>query len=54
MQNADRIIAMILYRDRLFMGTSKINKSDGKRQNTLGCLDQYVCNVLRLWNSLGT
>ena len=27
------------------------NKSDGKRRNTLGCLDQYACNVLRLWNS---
>ena len=27
------------------------NKSDGKRRNTLGCLDQYMCNVLRLWNS---
>ena len=21
------------------------NKNDGKRQNTLGCLDQYACNV---------
>ena len=28
-----------------------INKSDGKRRNTLGCLDQHTCNVLRLWNS---
>ena len=27
------------------------NKSNGKRRNTLGCLDQYACNVLRLWNS---
>ena len=23
------------------------------RRNTLGCLDQYMCNMLRLWNSLG-
>ena len=28
-----------------------VNKSDGKRRNTLGCLDQYTCNMLRLWNS---
>ena len=28
-----------------------MNKSDGKRQNILGCLDQYVYNVLRLSNS---
>ena len=28
------------------------NKSDVKRQNTLGCLDQYTCRGLRLWNSL--
>ena len=27
------------------------NKSDGKRRNTLGCLDQYACNVFRLWNN---
>ena len=27
------------------------NKSNGKRRNTLGCLDQYMCNMLRLWNS---
>ena len=26
-------------------------KSDGKRRNTLSCLDQYTCNMLRLWNS---
>ena len=26
-------------------------KSGGKRRNTLGCLDQYTCNMLRLWNS---
>ena len=26
-------------------------KSDGERRNTLGCLDQYTCKVLRLWNS---
>ena len=25
-----------------------IIRSDGKRRNTLGCLDQYMCNVLRL------
>ena len=25
---------------------TKLNKSDGKRQNTLGCLDQYTCNML--------
>ena len=31
--------------------TTTIHKSDGKRRNTLGCLDQYACNVLRLWNS---
>ena len=24
-----------------------------KRRNTLGCLDQYMCKVLRPWNSLG-
>ena len=29
----------------------KQDKSDGKRRNTLGYLDQYACNVLRLWNS---
>ena len=28
-----------------------LNKSDGKRRNTLGYLDQYACNVLTLWNS---
>ena len=28
-----------------------INKSDGKCRNTLRCLDQYTCNMLRLWNS---
>ena len=28
-----------------------VNKSDGKRRNTLGCLNQYTCNMLRLWNS---
>ena len=27
------------------------NKNDVKRRNTLGCLDQYMCKVLRLWNS---
>ena len=27
------------------------NKSDVKCWNTLGCLDQYICKVLRLWNS---
>ena len=27
------------------------NKSSVKRQNTLGCLDQYTCIGLRLWNS---
>ena len=27
------------------------NKSDVKRRNTLGCLDLYSCNALRLWNS---
>ena len=26
-------------------------KSDGKRRNTLGCLDQYTRKVLRPWNS---
>ena len=26
-------------------------KSDDKRRNSLRCLDQYMCNVLRLWNS---
>ena len=28
-----------------------IYKSDSKCCNTLICLDQYTCNVLRLWNS---
>ena len=27
------------------------NKSGAKRQNTLSCLDQYICRGLRLWNS---
>ena len=27
------------------------DKSDIKCKNTLGCLDQYVCSGLRLWNS---
>ena len=27
------------------------NKSDCKHRNTLGCLDQNTCNLLRLWNS---
>ena len=31
--------------------TGSNNKSDGKRWNTRECLDQYACNVLRLWNS---
>ena len=26
------------------------NKSVGKRRNTLGCKDQFTCQVLRLWN----
>ena len=30
---------------------AKKNKSDSKRRNTLSCLDQYTCKVLRLWNS---
>ena len=30
------------------------NKIDVKRQNTNGCLDQYVCRGLRLWNSRGS
>ena len=29
----------------------KWNKNDVKRRNTLGCLDQYMCKVLRLWNN---
>ena len=28
-----------------------LNKSDVKYRNTLVCLDQYMCKVLRLWNS---
>ena len=28
-----------------------LDKNDIKRRNTLGCLDQYKCKVLRLWNS---
>ena len=28
-----------------------VNENDGKHRNTLGCLDEYACNVLRLWNS---
>ena len=32
-------------------GGKVLYKSDSKRRNTLGCLDQYTCNVLRLWNS---
>ena len=28
----------------------KIYKSDVKHRYSLGCLDQYPCNVLRLWN----
>ena len=27
------------------------DKSDGICWNTLGCLDQYTCKMLRLWNS---
>ena len=27
------------------------NKSDVKCRNTPGCLDQYTCKVLRVWNS---
>ena len=30
---------------------AKPNKSDVKRRNTLGCIYQYVCPWLRLWNS---
>ena len=30
---------------------SNADKSDFKHQNTLGCLDQYRCRGLRLWNS---
>ena len=29
----------------------KVNKSDVTRWNTLGCLYQYTCRGLRLWNS---
>ena len=32
------------------LGTFK-NKNGVKRQNTLGCLDQWMCKVLRLWNN---
>ena len=30
-----------------------LNKSNVTRQNTIGCLDQYMCRGLRLWNSQG-
>ena len=33
------------------MNLTKKNKSDGKRRNTLGYIDQYTYKVLRLWNS---
>ena len=39
-----------LYLFTLFLDRT-LDKSDGKRRNTLGCLDQYTYNVLRLWNS---
>ena len=31
--------------------TTGYNKSDVKRRCTFGCLDQYMCTRLRLWNS---
>ena len=37
--------------DIILLLASNWHKSDGKCRNTLGCLDQYACNVLRLWNS---
>ena len=38
------------YRATLISGIS-INKSDAKGRDTLGCLDQYTCTGLRLWNN---
>ena len=36
---------------QIILTRETLNKSDGKRQNNHGCLDQYRCNMLRLWNS---
>ena len=42
----------------IYCSQHKNNKSNVKHQNTLGCLDQYMCRGLRLkqsgqWNSFG-
>ena len=37
--------------ERMTSGWQESNKSDVKRRNNLGCLNQYMCTELRLWNS---
>ena len=37
--------------EKLSLVEKEFNKNDGKRRNTLGYLDQYPSNMLRLWNS---
>ena len=44
-------ITSLSNRDYGVLVQSNTNKNDVKCQNTLGCLDQYTCKVLRLWNS---
>ena len=39
------------YEDTFYHQSSYQDKGDIKRRNTLGCLDQYMCHVLRLWNN---
>ena len=47
----DRYVMCWYHQYYVLLCSSKINKSDGNSLNTLGCLDQYACIVLRLWNS---
>ena len=37
--------------DKIDTSIPLANKSNDKRRNTLSCLDQFMCNVLRLWYS---
>ena len=44
------VISRVIKRYEVFF-LANSNKSDDERRNTPDCLDQYACEVLRLWNS---
>ena len=45
------MILRLTYRMTLGVTWQLFDTSDVKRRNTFSCLDQYKCNVLRLWKS---